>query len=201
MPPQDRPSYDLVVAGAGMAGLTAASAVARSGGRVLVVEKAAEIGGSAILSGGMVWTAVDAADLIEQCPKADPALIEVLCAELPRLVAAIRETGATVEGDARVLVYGFGHRADLVAYFDACLAAITSAGGEVLTRAQLFGLMVDDGEVRGAEVLINGEPTSLASSWTLLAGGGFQADPELTAKYIHQNAPNDAAALEPGQHR
>ena len=80
---RDGPTYDLVVAGAGMAGLTAASAVARSGGRVLVVEKAAEIGGSAILSGGMVWTAADPADLIEQCPKADPALIEVLVRRAP----------------------------------------------------------------------------------------------------------------------
>src|SRR4051812_28588050 len=95
--------YDLIVAGAGMAGLTAARAVAERGGHVLVLEKAAEIGGSAIVSGGMVWTAERAADLIAQCPKADVELIEVLCAELPRLLDNIRETGATVEGEARVL--------------------------------------------------------------------------------------------------
>ena len=71
----------------------------------------------------------------------------------------------------------------------------------MLTRAQLFSLIVEDGEVGGAEVLINGEPTSVASSWTLLAGGGFQADPELTAKYIHPNAPDDVAAVEPCQRR
>ena len=42
-----------------LGGLTAASTLAEGGAHVLVVEKAAAIGGSAGLSGGMVWTAED----------------------------------------------------------------------------------------------------------------------------------------------
>jgi succinate dehydrogenase/fumarate reductase flavoprotein subunit len=182
--------YDLIVAGAGMAGLTAAGAVARRGGHVLVLEKAAEIGGSAIVSGGMVWTAERAADLIAQCPKADPQLIEVLCAELSRLLDNIRETGAIVEGEARVLGYGVGRRADLPPYLEACRAAVIEAGGQVVTRAQMFDLIVEDGKICGVEALVHGETMSIRSTWTLLSGGGFQADPELTAKYIHPNAPS-----------
>ena len=47
------PSFDLVVVGAGMAGLTAGAVAAELGGaRVAVLERAPAIGGSAILSGG-----------------------------------------------------------------------------------------------------------------------------------------------------
>lgn len=47
---------DLLVLGAGMAGLSAAAWAAERGANVVVVEKASEIGGSAILSGGSLWT-------------------------------------------------------------------------------------------------------------------------------------------------
>ena len=51
---------DLLILGAGMAGLSAAGWAAQRGARVVVVERAAEVGGSAALSGGMLWTASSA---------------------------------------------------------------------------------------------------------------------------------------------
>jgi tricarballylate dehydrogenase len=50
---------DVVVLGAGMAGMSAATAASEEGARVLVVESAPTIGGSAAISGGYVWTAAD----------------------------------------------------------------------------------------------------------------------------------------------
>ncbi len=47
--------YDLVVAGAGAAGMTAAAVAASQGMRVLLVEKTALVGGTTAWSGGMVW--------------------------------------------------------------------------------------------------------------------------------------------------
>lgn len=47
--------FDLVVAGSGAAGLTAALAAAAHGARTLVIESASEIGGTSALSGGRVW--------------------------------------------------------------------------------------------------------------------------------------------------
>ena len=48
---------DVVVLGAGMAGMSAATAAAERGARVLLVERAPTIGGSAALSGGYVSAA------------------------------------------------------------------------------------------------------------------------------------------------
>jgi 3-oxosteroid 1-dehydrogenase len=46
---------DVIVAGSGAAGLTAALAAARSGARVLLVEKASALGGTTALSFGRTW--------------------------------------------------------------------------------------------------------------------------------------------------
>ncbi len=48
---------DLLVIGAGMAGLSAAGYAAEHGANVIVLEKAERFGGSALLSGGVLWTA------------------------------------------------------------------------------------------------------------------------------------------------
>jgi 3-oxosteroid 1-dehydrogenase len=48
---------DIVIVGAGAAGLTAALAAHDSGASVAIIEKGAQLGGSAAISGGIVWIA------------------------------------------------------------------------------------------------------------------------------------------------
>ncbi|HWK43511.1 MAG TPA: FAD-dependent oxidoreductase [Stellaceae bacterium] len=48
-------AYDVIVLGAGAAGLTAAALAGASGLDVLLVEKSSQVGGTAAISGGMVW--------------------------------------------------------------------------------------------------------------------------------------------------
>jgi succinate dehydrogenase/fumarate reductase flavoprotein subunit len=52
--------YDLVVVGAGAAGLAAASTAASFGLRVLLAEGAGKVGGTTAISGGMVWIPTNA---------------------------------------------------------------------------------------------------------------------------------------------
>lgn len=53
------PAFDVVVAGAGAAGLTAAAVAAAHGRRVLLLERAPLVGGTTAISGGMVWLPVN----------------------------------------------------------------------------------------------------------------------------------------------
>ncbi|WP_284741409.1 FAD-dependent oxidoreductase [Amycolatopsis sp. RTGN1] len=59
---------DVVVLGAGLAGLSAAVTAATGGARTLVVERAPVIGGSAAISGGYVWAIEDEAALRREDP-------------------------------------------------------------------------------------------------------------------------------------
>ncbi len=185
----DDRGLDLVVIGSGMAGMTAAAAVAERGGRVAVVEKAPEIGGSSAMSGGWVWTAPEPAVLIEESPHADPGLIRSLCDEYPRLMAWIMASGAPVGDEAVVLDYGRGRPVGMSEYLDWCRSAVERAGGTVRTRAQMYSLVVERSRVAGAAVYHGGEEVEIRAPWTLLASGGFQADAQLLAAHVHPNAP------------
>ena len=55
----DDPAHEVIVLGAGAGGLTAACVVAARGLRVLLLEKTAWVGGTAAISGGMVWVPAD----------------------------------------------------------------------------------------------------------------------------------------------
>ncbi|HSS12030.1 MAG TPA: FAD-dependent oxidoreductase, partial [Acidimicrobiales bacterium] len=68
---------DLLVVGGGMAGLTAAAWVVRHAGSAVVVERAAELGGSARYA-GYLHTATSADELREADPTARPELQQQL---------------------------------------------------------------------------------------------------------------------------
>src|SRR5258706_15936670 len=51
----EEPEFDVVVAGSGAAGMTAAITAARQGLSVVVIEKTSNFGGSTARSGGGVW--------------------------------------------------------------------------------------------------------------------------------------------------
>ena len=60
---------DLVVVGAGQAGLAAGAAAAEHGLRTVVLEKSDRIGGSAHFSAGILWTAPDVAKIQKQAAR------------------------------------------------------------------------------------------------------------------------------------
>lgn len=177
---------DLLVLGAGMAGLTAAAQGAQSGLSVFLAEKAETIGGAAALSEGYIWTAPTLEALQAEDPDVDPVLARVLADEFLPAVDWVRElgvdTGALIEGIYR---FGHGYRIDIADYIDRCLSVVEGAGGVVRTGLATRELLLEDGGVAGAVLeTADGGTLSVRAAATVLATGGFQGSAELRGDRI-----------------
>jgi succinate dehydrogenase/fumarate reductase flavoprotein subunit len=115
----DRVRVDLLVVGGGMAGLAAASEAARLGAAVGVVEKLPEVGGSAALSAGILWSPRSYAEMRARMPGGEPALARALTDDFPAALEAVRATGVETSEviDGPYFGYGFGRQVDLVGLF------------------------------------------------------------------------------------
>jgi fumarate reductase flavoprotein subunit len=148
---------DLVVAGAGMAGLVAAARARELGARVDVYEKGDRPGGSMLLSSGVVWRYRDWETFRAECPGGDPTLQRVVWEGLDEALAWVESLGAPVVARETGNPHTIGVRFD-------------PAG---LTRALAR-------DVRLQEPL----PEVPDGVPTILATGGFQGDHELVARHI-----------------
>lgn len=177
---------DFLVIGAGMAGLSAAGWAAERGARVVVVEKAAAIGGSAVLSGGVLWTAASQKKM-ELYGGGDPSLGAVIRERYPEALAWLHRRGIHVSPTMKVL-HGYGYQIDIVEHLRGCVDLVEKAGGHVVPGTTTSTLLQDgDGRVVGARTVADGRVDVYARS-TLLATGGFQGSDDMRAQYIHENA-------------
>jgi fumarate reductase flavoprotein subunit len=87
---------EVVVAGAGMAGLAAAARARELGGRVAVYEKGDRPGGSMALSSGVVWRYRDWERFRAECPAGDPVLQRIVFERLDDDLAWLESLGAPV---------------------------------------------------------------------------------------------------------
>jgi fumarate reductase flavoprotein subunit len=87
---------DLIVAGAGMAGLAAAAQAREQGAGVAVLEKGTRPGGSMLLSSGVVWRHRDFDDFRAECPDGDPALQRIVFDRLDGDLEWLESLGAPV---------------------------------------------------------------------------------------------------------
>lgn len=181
---------DLVVIGAGMAGLTTAASAASRGARVVVIEKTREIGGSAALSGGFLWT-MQSHDLMrERIPLGDSDLQRIVIEDYPRVLEWVRSTGVHVGSRSvpRNVPAGAGHIFDVLAYLRACRRMVEASDGFVLLGAHVTQLAMRGPSVAGVIVDTDGESSSIGARWTAMATGGFQADPAMRVEYIGAHA-------------
>jgi fumarate reductase flavoprotein subunit len=157
---------DLVVAGAGMAGLAAAVRARELGADVLVLEKGDRPGGSMLLSSGVIWRYREWERFRAECPGGEPALQQVVWERLDDDLDWLASLGA------RPSVADTGNPDTAGARFDPRELTQILAGraGEVRLREPLR-------EVPGSVPVI-------------LATGGFQGDRDLVAEHITPEAPN-----------
>jgi succinate dehydrogenase/fumarate reductase flavoprotein subunit len=180
-------SCDLLVLGAGMAGLTAAGYAAEHGATVIVIEKAKSIGGSALLSGGVLWTATSA-DRMRLYGGGRPHLGEVVLRNYNVGLAWLRRRGIAMSQAVPVL-HGRGYQIDILDHLRGCGHLVEQHGGHVVCDTETHRLLTDaNGAVTGARISHANGVIDVHAKATVLATGGYQNSAELRARYIHPNA-------------
>ena len=182
----DSLTCQLLVIGAGMAGMTAAGRAAEMGARVIVIEKAASIGGSAALSLGYLWTATSAEQLSYK-DNGDPRLHRVVTDTYPDLMRWLRRRGVHV-GVPQAVFFGRGYKIDILDHLQQCAADVEKAGGRVATETHIVRLTKSDRWVAGATAGRGDGTVTIEAGHVLLATGGYQGSPDFRAQYIHAAA-------------
>jgi succinate dehydrogenase/fumarate reductase flavoprotein subunit len=192
---------DFLVIGAGMAGMTAAAYAAHHGANVIVVEKAADIGGSALLSGGGLWTAASYDVLRTVNPLGEADLNRTLIDNYDAAVAWVKSLGTLISERISTVKYqGFdsvGHEFDVAGYMKLCRATVQDAGGWIVTGATVESLLQENGAVCGAVIADRDGVVTVRAQSTLLASGGFQGNAEMRRKYIGEHAADIVVRANP----
>lgn len=176
---------DVVVAGAGMAGLVAAIRALEEGADVIVVEKGHRPGGTMLVSGGKIWTH----DSIEEVRDISPDGNY----ELQELVVEMREDGwdfLARQGvsltDPESDLPGQGKQTDPAHMTQTLVDRIEDLGGEIRYQTPLKEIETNDaGHVTGVVVHdSSGDDLTIRATGVVLATGGFQGNETLVEQYI-----------------
>jgi len=177
-----RLDVDVVVLGAGLAGMAAATSAAAAGARTVVLERAAAVGGSAAISGGYVWAIADVDTLRAEDPgqyqrhghlvvAGYSAAIDWLSGYLPPLT------------EEQPNLAGRGRKFDLPLLFAYLTRDLYAAGGRLIPQAQTNEVARAGDRYRLSVSTPDGSRTLTARS-VVLATGGRQADPAVRADLV-----------------
>jgi succinate dehydrogenase/fumarate reductase flavoprotein subunit len=190
---------DVVVAGSGLAGLSAATAASRRGASVLVAEKADRPGGSSALSAGMFWTAPDLEAYVRRIPGGDLRLARRLIDDFEPALDEIRQSGVTVADEPKlgVMTYGIGYSFDVRGYLALLREDLLLAGGTIVQGTAVVAIERTADGLRVKLDDSDGRHEVLAAA-VVLATGGFQGSAELlselsgagTERLVHRSNPD-----------
>jgi fumarate reductase flavoprotein subunit len=193
---------DLVVAGAGMAGLVAAAEARRLGAAPAVYEKLDRPGGSMRLSSGVVWRHRELDRFLAECPDGDRELQRLLFERLDADLAWLESLGAPVVARETGNPLTTGVRFDPEGLTEAVVAA---AGGAVSSGACAGSAASGAGSAASGTgsaasgvhlaTPLRGLPDSVP---VVLATGGFAADPALVREHVTPEADHLLLRAAPG---
>jgi len=165
---------DLVVAGAGMAGLAAAAEARRLGATAIVHEKRERPGGSSVLSSGYVWRHRRFEDFRAECPGGDEGLQRLVFDRLDDDLRWLESLGAPVLSRETGNPLTTGVRIDTAG----TIAALAREAGDLRTGDPL-------------REIPTGTPVVLAT-------GGFPAGRELLGQHVTPQAEHLMLRAAPG---
>jgi fumarate reductase flavoprotein subunit len=205
-------SADVVIAGGGMAGLAALLTAVEAGADALLLERGNDLGGSTVLSSGLLafaGTAEQAAAGITD--SADLLRRDLLTAGRDRNCAELVEAYCEHQLDtyrwlaARGTVFGHPHAAsgqsvprshpiDTNAAIQGLAKRARAAGGRIVVAARARRLLTEGGRVTGVAADSGDGRLEVRAAATVLATGGFSRSGELMTRF----APGMGKALRHG---
>jgi succinate dehydrogenase/fumarate reductase flavoprotein subunit len=184
---------DCAVVGGGMSGMAAALTAAERGRSVLVLERADRPGGSAAISGGLVWTDPTFEDLRARMPGGDPELGRALVEGYEDAVAWLRRQGVEMtERLTGLFGTGVGHRVgDMPRAIEVLRTRLEQAGGRIVCGARATDLeRAGDGHVAGVVATTADGTLRVRAGAVILCTGGFQANRDLVTEHIGADPEN-----------
>lgn len=198
-------TWDVIVIGAGGAGLAAGITAKELGAKVIVLEKMAFPGGNTMVSGGGINAAVEAdskAAGVEDSPKlhaeqtlaagdnrADPALVEILAKGAPESVEWLKKIGVVFRPGIYQIYGGLWPRCRNPEgqsgsdYIKAGTAYAKKIGLEILPGHKVTGIIREKpnaGRVLGVELEVGGKKQYWrATKGVVAASGGYAANAEM----------------------
>ncbi|MEQ8716815.1 MAG: FAD-dependent oxidoreductase [Acidimicrobiales bacterium] len=171
--------HDVVVCGAGMAGLTAAVAAQDGGADVVVIEKGPSCGGSAVISNGFVWTHDSLDRVHELVPNGNPELQGIVVDNLDADMAWLATLGLRTGPKRQVLDYGSGWQVDPNEMIDTLRSTFERRGGDVLLDTPLRRFRSE-----GVDRIVDcGDGRTVRCGAVVVATGGFQGDGALVSAH------------------
>lgn len=198
---QVKTEADVVVIGAGMAGLCAVAASAQRRARVLLVERAPVIGGSAALSHGTIWTVRDA----ERLSSADPGRYQRLGGSVVAGFDASLQWIAQLGESRAERIDTHTRRAqdfDLGRTFLQILQRVHAAGGGVRTSTTTDRIERSTNGFRLTLKAADQPDAIVEAGAVVIATGGRQANPTVRAQLagpaavLRGNPFSDGAGIE-----
>ena len=172
----------VVIAGGGLAGLTAALRATELGAQITLLEKGESLGGSFVYSSGYIWSYVDLPTYRREAPGGDASLQRLILEHLESGLTWLEHSGGALLARETGNPLTFGARFDPERTVSALVDRIEAAGGEIIADSALETLVEDPaGRVTG---VLDRCEREYEGDAVILASGGFAADPELVGRHI-----------------
>ena len=187
----DRNGKRVVVCGGGLSGLTAAVSALESGVPVTLLEKGAELGGNAILSGGMIWTYADYDRMRTAIPNGDAMIQWMIHENIDAARSWLATQGVELGPDQRCHEdFGRGRQMQPPQAIAALGERFKALGGDLRLESALDSLITDNGVICGVRIARGDRVTDEPARAVVLATGGFQGNSELLTRYVLRNPGN-----------
>lgn len=197
----DNSEPDVVVAGAGMSGLVAATEVADQDLDVVLLEKAPRAGGSMALSAGLVWTYDSIERARNRVPLGNPELQELIVNSIDSAFDWLKTHDIELEGPPFIFPGGIEIDdpvpGEKVAMFEPeqlinRLTETIERSGSIRFCTSLKDVLLDDsGKVCGVKARDEDDnEIQIPSKAAILATGGFQGNKGLLDNYVRGDSNN-----------